>query len=83
MQIKSADDVRRGIAGEGQLGSHMALVLGAEKNDSVLGFIASPKEVSISHHHWLHTTHKWNGRHAKALFNTVYTMYQTPFTTVF
>ena len=46
MQIKSADDVRRGIAREGQLGSHMALVLGAEKNDSVLGFIASPKEVS-------------------------------------
>jgi hypothetical protein len=46
-EMKSAKDAKRGIAGEGQLASHMALALGSGKTDHVLGFTASPTEMVL------------------------------------
>ena len=49
LQVKSASDVRRNKhCGEGKLGAHMILALASnEAPMTILGFLASPAEVSL------------------------------------
>ena len=59
MQIKNAGDMNRGQHhGEGQLGAHMAMLLGQQ---TLLGFLASPTEVNtgraVGAHVWVYTVY--------------------------
>ena len=60
LQIKNAGDMNRGQHhGEGQVGAHMAMLLGGGKQQTLLGFLASPTEENtgraVGAHVWVYT----------------------------